>query len=228
MVNIDPRKEFHDNYAYLQAAADDPDKVHFIVQTERLGSRLFCVKLEYTYYRPRSGRNKLFDFHMVNWPYIDGQPVMMWFVVGIPKSEMEYAETVAKECGLEIINDTQVMWTPGQSAEEFPMKGENVYTLKNNPKNAEYSSGEDFEGIEQIEEKQETINARREAEFKLCDEIIKDDERRMREEFKAKGFHDDQIDRILAHWNAGNEAYMEEPHMEVTDGQHRMRNGGKR
>jgi hypothetical protein len=218
MGEIDPRVSNYNDYDHLQAAAEDKNKVFFVVQTERLGSRLFCVKLEYTYYRPRSGRNKLFDFHMIQWPYIDGKPVMMWFAVGIPKEEMEYAETVCKEVGLEMVNDPQVMWTPGQDVEVFPMKGDNVFFLKNNPNSVQYTHD-----VEEIETKPNIIAQRREAELKQCDEIIKDDERRMREEFRAKGYHDEQIDRILAHWNQGNEWYMEEPHCEITDGQHRMK-----
>lgn len=201
----------NDHYDSLQKAADDPDKVHFIVQVDRLGSRLFCVKLEYEHFKPRSGRNKLYDFHIINWPYDSkGKPIMMWFVVGIPKGDFALAERVAAETGMKIVTDIPLMVYEDKQ-KVFPMSGDRVYSIGTNPESVIY--GNDASVIE---------NRKRQEEAE-CDKIIKHDERLMREEFTSKGYGDGQIDRILYRWTHDDPNYMEKPEREIPDGQNRMR-----
>lgn len=195
--------------ASMKYKVSDPKKAHFVIQTDRLGSSLFPVKLEYEHYRPRSGRNKLLDFDVMNWPYVGNQPMLMWFVVSIPKEDYHLAEQVAKECGLEIINDVTVVLHEGK-AEEFPLQGDNVYTLKNNTSSVQYKN----DG--------ETIEKQKAAEKKMCEDIINADELRMRHEYRQGGYSDEQIDRMLARWKEGDGDYHELPG-QMTDGSHRIK-----
>lgn len=151
-----------DNYNNLQKIANNKSKVSFIIQTDRLGSLLFCVKLEHEYFSPRSEkRNSLFEFSIVSWPL----NILRWFVVTIPKEDYNLAEIVANETGMKIAPTIPLMIYDGKE-EIFPMKGDNVYSVENNSKSIIYTND-----IKLIEE-------RKEAEKIECDKIIKkcDDE----------------------------------------------------
>jgi hypothetical protein len=73
----------------LERAAKDLSKVHYIVMSGRPGGSLFCTKLEYEHFPPRTARNKLYDFYILKWP----DDAMLWFIVGIPVEEKETGRT---------------------------------------------------------------------------------------------------------------------------------------
>lgn len=209
----DAYMENNDNFDALQAAADDPSKVHVIMQADRLGSKLFCVKLEYEHYQPRSGKNKLFDFHIVQWPFDEqNRPILLWFITGIPKGDFHIAESVATECGMALEKGSPFTMhgSKGQLIEErFPMQGPNCYVLKSSPSSIIY------------ENDHEKIARQKEWEAAECDRIVQADEDNMREEFRQKGYTVEQINRILHHWNTDNPNYIEPPEGGVPDGQNR-------
>ena len=173
------------NFDALQAAANDNTKIHLVVQADRPGGRLFSVKLEYEHYRPRSGRNKLYDLHIVQWPIDDnGKGVLLWFVIGIPKSDIPIAEQVAKECGLKITDGIPMMFS-NKGQENFPMDGPTVYSLESNSKSNVYKNDP------------EVYQKMMAGESTECDRIIKADENIFREELVAQGYPQDQIEKII-------------------------------
>lgn len=208
--------EEYGHYENLQVAADDPDKVHFILQADRLGSKMFCVKLEYEHYPPRSGRNKFLDFHIIQWPYDDnGRPILLWFVIGIPKKDLHIAEQVANETGMALEQGAipVMIFQKGGSAveERFPMEGNNCYTVKSKPSSIIYNND------------QEMMQRQRAAEEAECERIIQADEQKMKEDFLARGYTPEQIRRIVHKWNTDDPNYIEPPEGGVPDGQNRMK-----
>jgi hypothetical protein len=79
----------------LQKAADDPSQFHIVGDINRIGVNLFMVKLEYTHYPPRSGKNHLFDFRILKWPNDDF--AMHWVICSIPIEDRPLAEKIVEE-----------------------------------------------------------------------------------------------------------------------------------
>lgn len=213
MNKIDPQVEISDDYDGLEKAGKDPTKVHYIMQCDRPGTQLFCVKLEYEHFAPRSGRNKLFDFHIVKWPPDDGF-VLMWFIVGIPVGERHLAEQVAQECGLVIKEGVPIMLS-ATTQHAFPMSGPQVFSLESNPKSKLYNNDPAM------------YQSMKRGEAAECKRIMDADDQRIRKEFEQQGFTPTQIERILEHWYNGNEKYMEKPQgppRPASDGQHKHGN----
>lgn len=172
-----------DNFqSEMDAIGRDESKAHVFSLACRPGTRLFFTKIEYVYYAPRSGRNKLFDFRIIKWPHDTG---LLWFVGSIPADEFRYAEEIAVECGLRLEKTTAINFAPG-GPEEFPVHGATVYAL----------AGKLAPGID---------------ETALCDNIIAADDEVHQKSLRDRGFTDAQIGRLFAEWAAGNDAYNEVP-----------------
>ena len=182
--------ESWDHFENLKKAADDPAKIHLVIQVDRLGGQLFAVRLEYEHYPPRSGKNKNFDFNIVNWQEF------AWFVVGIPRQDYGVAEQVAADVGLKLEDGSPVAIT-SEGTFLFPISGPGVFTLTSNSKSKVYDND------------QEQTARLRAGEARECDKIIKADERKIRDELTQKGYQPAQVERILTAWNNGDFQYDE-------------------
>lgn len=179
----------------LQRMADDPTKFHVISQMHRPGVRLFACKLEYTYYPPRSGKNYKFEMSLLKWP--EDFP-MLWAIMTVPIEDRPYVEEIAAQCGLKLANGIPLVLGGGKE-QWFPMKSDRVWSLENTPDHPVYSNNPAV--LKELEEKEDAE----------CMAIFNSDRQKLREELHEKGFLDDQIDRILEHWDNGDEDYEEKP-----------------
>lgn len=95
-----------------------------------------------------------------------------------------------------------------EGAHHFPLDGPTVFTLENISGHQVYNN--------------DPANQRklREQENADCDVILVADRKKLFDEMLDQGYAPDQIGRILAHWDSGDEAYDETPAL-AKDGQHR-------
>lgn len=179
----------------LQKAADDPTRFHIVGDINRIGVNLFMVKLEYTHYPPRSGKNHLFDLRILKWPADDF--AMHWVICSIPIEDRPIAEKVIEECGLRLANGTPIMLGGGKE-HFFPMQGERVWSLENCHGHPVYN---DHEAADRLREEHD----------REIERILEEDNQKMRQELRDTGLTDEQVERILFQWAQGNEEYMENP-----------------
>jgi len=197
----------------LIAQGKDTSKLHLIVDMNRIGGKLFNVKMEYTYFAPRSGKNYLYEMVLMKWPDPSFAP-FMWSICSFPISFRPQAEALAKECGLRLANGIPTIFM-GDGAHHFPLDGETVFTLENITGHQVYNN--DPENQARL----------RKEENDACDVIINADRKKLFDEMLDQGYAPDQIGRILAHWDTGDETYDEIPSM-AKDGQHRHGNNKER
>lgn len=178
----------------LQKAANDPSRFHIVGDINRIGVNLFMVKLEYTHYPPRSGKNHLFDVRILKWPHDDFN---FWAICSIPTEDRSLAERIIEECGLRLAHGTPIMLCGGKE-HYFPMQGENVWSLENchgHPIYNDRAAAEKLRGEHNRE----------------IETILENDNIKIRQELRDRGLNDAQIQRILFQWANGNEEYMENP-----------------
>lgn len=188
----------------LIAQGKDTSKLHLIVDMNRIGARLFNTRMEYTYFAPRSGKNYLFEMVLIKWPRPD---MFMWSICSFPIEYRPQAEALAKECGLRLANGIPTIFDQ-DGAHHFPLDGETVFTLENVAGHKVYNNDEATKKQLQAEEDA------------ACDAILTADRKKLFDEMLGQGYSPEQIGRILAHWDTGNEAYDEAPAL-ARDGQHR-------
>lgn len=181
----------------------DTSNLHLILDMSRVGGNLFSVRMEYTYFAPRSGQNKYFNMVLMKWP----RNGMMWAILSFPIEYRPQAEIVAQECGLKIANGVPHVFDM-DGAHTFPLDGETVFTLENIHNHKVYDNDP------------ETQKRLKDEEFAAVNAILSADLEKLYQEFRDKGYTDEQTKRILAHWKNGNEEY-DEPPAAVKDGQHR-------
>jgi len=183
----------------------DTSKLHLIVDMSRIGAGLFNVKMEYTYFAPRSGKNYLFELVLMKWPDVQ---TFLWAIASFPIEYRPQAEAFAKECGLRLADGVPTIFD-GSGAHQFPLEGPTVYTMENISGHQVYgNSGEKLK-----------LKLKKE-EHAAIDAIIGADRAKLHAEMRGQGYTDEQIKRILSHWESGNEAYEEAP-AAAGDGQHR-------
>jgi len=182
----------------------DTSKLHLIVDMSRIGAGLFNVKMEYTYFAPRSGRNYLFEMVMMRWPDAN---TFLWAIASFPIEYRPQAEAMAKECGLRLADGIPTIFDH-KGAHQFPLEGPTVFTLEN--VNGHQVYGNDRDAVEKLKKE----------EHAAIDAIIGADRAKLHAEMKGQGYTDEQIKRILNHWESGDEAY-DEPPAAASDGQHR-------
>lgn len=185
--------ELADN-AELQEAANDPTQFHIVGDINRIGVNLFMIKLEYTHYPPRSGKNHLFTFRILKWP--QDEFAMHWVICSIPIEDRELAEGLLEECGLKLADGVPMML--GQDQHVFPMNSKRVFTLENTAGHPIYN---DPQAAEELRAKQE----------KEIEDILEQDNEKIRQELRDKGLNEAQVQRVLYQWQNGNENYMEDP-----------------
>lgn len=180
----------------------DTKNLHLVLDMSRIGGNLFGVRMEYTYFAPRSGRNGMFHMVLMKWP----NNGLSWAVLSFPIEYKPQAEAVAKECGLRLADGVPHIFDHA-GAHTFPLDGETVFTLENIQNHQAYSNDP------------ATQQRLRQAEYAEVDAIIQADRIKLKQEFRDKGYSEPQIERILSHWEAGNEEYDEAP-AAVHDGSH--------
>lgn len=81
---MDPRiKEMDDNK--VAEALKDSSKLHFIgtMIPSRFGVHLFATLLEYTFFKPNTEMNKLYELHLIKWG--TDKFDIIWSVVSVPQ-----------------------------------------------------------------------------------------------------------------------------------------------
>jgi len=187
----------------LAVQGKDTSKLHLIVDMGRIGAKLFNVKMEYTHFAPRSGKNNLFEFALMRWP--DPQS-FLWAIASFPIEYRPQAEAIAKECGLRLADGIPTIFDH-KGAHQFPLEGPTVFTLENITGHQVY--GNDKNAVDRLKKE----------EHDAIDAIIGADRAKLHAEMKGQGYTNEQISRILNHWESGNEEYDEIP--AASDGQHR-------
>jgi protein-tyrosine-phosphatase len=182
----------------------DTSKLHLIVDMHRIGAGLFNVYMEYTYFAPRSGKNHLFELVLMKWP--DAKS-FMWSICSFPIDYRPQAEAMAKECGLRLADGVPTIFDEN-GAHQFTLEGPTVFTLENI--NGHQVYGNNSGAYERLKKE----------EHQAIDAILTADKVKLHTEMREQGYTDEQIERILAHWDGGNEEY-DEPPATAKDGQHR-------
>lgn len=85
--------------------------------------RLFCMKMEYGHYPPRTLKNNDLELHLVTWAGMD------FYVLSVPLVDRHLCEKVAAELGMRLASGVpHVIFAEDTSV--FPMEGKNVWTLE--------------------------------------------------------------------------------------------------
>jgi hypothetical protein len=179
----------------LAKRGEETNKLHLIVDMSRIGAGLFNVKMEYTYFAPRSGRNNLFELVLMKWPKPNA---LFWSICSFPIEYRPQAELVAKECGLRLADGIPTIFD-SDGAHQFPLDGPTVYTLEN------------IFGHQAYDNDRNTYDKLKQEEHEAIDAIVNADRIKLFSEMIDQGYSPNQIDRILNHWESGDESYNEIP-----------------
>jgi hypothetical protein len=111
---------------YDRKYADDKTMFNVIGLTIRPGVMLWAVRLEHEFYPPRTEKNKLYQFSIVNWEN------MQFIVVTFPIVDRSKAESLARSCDLRFADSLPTVVESG-GPKSFPMypRATNVWTLEN-------------------------------------------------------------------------------------------------
>lgn len=114
-----------DNYDKLNEFAADKGMFNLIGLTMRPGVLLWAVRLEHEFYPPRTPKNKLYRFSIVNWEN------MQFIVVGFPAADKAKAESLAKSCNLRFADGVPTL-IEHHGTKHFPMDPDapNVWSLE--------------------------------------------------------------------------------------------------
>lgn len=181
---------------FLKKKGLDNSKLHLVADMNRVGVNVFNVKLEYTYFAPRSGKNDLFEMGLLRWPKNDNS--FFWIIASIPIEYRPQVENLLVDCGLRLVDGVPTILT-NNGPHYFPMSGPTVFTLENVAGHPIYNN--DFDEIERIKSQHR----------KEIDAIIDADRKKLFDEMWEKGYTKEQIVRIIRHWDSGNEQYDEPP-----------------
>lgn len=201
--------------AELIKQGKDTNSLHLIVDMSRIGASLFSVKMEYTYFAPRSGKNALFNMVLMKWP--SGDFSMMWAILSFPIEFRPQAEMLAQECGLRFADGVPHVFD-NAGAHTFPLEGPTVFTLENMHNHQVY------------ENDPATVENLKKEEFEAMDRIFKADHAKLRVELLDQGYSPAQVERIISHWSGGDEDYDEVPENKdktIDDGAHRHKGSEK-
>lgn len=189
----------------LIAQGKDTSKLHLIVEMGRIGAGLFNVKMEYTHFPPRSGKNNLFEMLLMQWP---DPKSFLWAISSFPIEYRPQAESIARECGLRLADGIPTIFNQ-DGAHQFPLEGPTVFTLENIKGHQVY--GNDAKAHDKLKSEERLA----------IDAIVGADRTKLVSEMTHKGYSGDQIKRIFSRWEFdGNEEYDEAPAI-TKDGQHR-------
>lgn len=155
--------------------------IDIICMTSRLGASLFIVKLEHTYYPPRTELNDLFQLKICKWPEKDP---MYWFVVTVPEKDKDKVEIIALECGLKIASGIPMI-IDCNGEEKFPFCSDNSFSLENTKDHLIYKNDKTI------------YDTMAEKERSECASILVQDIFKWEKELKQEGRSDFEIMRIL-------------------------------
>ncbi len=110
----------------IQEYCSNKSLVSYIVMMSprRPGVMLFSALLEHKYFPPGTPKNRQFIMHITKWHD------MTFGIISIPKKRHPYAKGIAKYTGNTIINAWPTLFDGG-SIHNFPVYGDNIYTLEN-------------------------------------------------------------------------------------------------
>ena len=111
----------------------DPNKFYVVCMANRAGVRLFCTKLEYTHFPPRTAANKDFELAIMKWQGLE------FFVVRVPPSARPWCNKIAADLGMRLADGVPTMFDY-KGSYSFPLQGDNIWTLEG-----------EFEGDEEAE-----------------------------------------------------------------------------
>lgn len=177
----------------LKKRGKDETRLHLIVDLNRIGAKLFNVKLEHSFFPPRSGKNHLFEMAFLRWPDSFG---LSWVISSFPIEYRSHAEATANECGLRFADGIPII-IDHRGDHSFPLSGPTVFTLENIRGHQIYENG----SLKDLEKE----------EMDLVEQILASDRLKLYEEMTIQGYSLDQIDRIVTEWDSGDQNYDETP-----------------
>lgn len=131
----------------------DDHITHFVCMAMRPGFEELSTKLEHTHYKPLTSRNDLMHMRALSWNDIT------WFVISIPTEEKNLLEDMAGSCGMRVADGVPVMIGHG-CREQFPIHGNNVFTLENMSGHPIYQNDERINSALRESEAQSAENIR--------------------------------------------------------------------
>ncbi len=104
--------------------AENKELTHYVCMSMRSGVKKFTTKLEFTHYKPGTSRNDLLSIRILAWNDLT------WFVISVPSKEKHLLDDVLILCGLRVADGVPMILGAGCRA-QFPITGDNVFTLEN-------------------------------------------------------------------------------------------------
>ncbi len=109
---------------YLRNFIKDVNLIHYVCMMTRPGVEEFVTKLEFLHYEPLTTRNDLLSIHTLVWNELP------WIIISVPLKEKHFSENLLPLCGLRVVDGIPMMFGAGCN-EQFPISGNNVFTLEN-------------------------------------------------------------------------------------------------
>ncbi len=113
----------------------DPDRVYFIGMfiPRRPGVELFATRLKYEHFPPWTDKNEDYVLRIINWQD------MIWIIIDIPGECIEVARKIAEESGIKFADGVPTAIS-SEGRVQFPLDGENVFTMENLPQHRVYNN----------------------------------------------------------------------------------------
>lgn len=127
MTFLDPEVDIPLSAKELARVCANPDRFNIVMAVQRPGVAIFSSRLEFEHFKPDTQRNMLFDLY-----HSEVQGGLYFITVSIPKEDRHFAEKIAREEKLRIVDGVPHFITP-QGISVFPVNSPNTFTLENGP-----------------------------------------------------------------------------------------------
>ena len=119
----------------MEGNETDPGRVYFIGMfiPRRPGVELFATRLKYEHFPPWTDKNEDYVLRIINWQD------MIWIIIDIPGECIEVARKIAEESGIKFADGVPTAIS-SEGRVQFPLDGENVFTMENLPQHRVYNN----------------------------------------------------------------------------------------
>jgi hypothetical protein len=112
---------------FMRELDSNPDLLHIVIWMGRVGASLFARTLELKHYTPGTRRND--DYHVLLMKDFGG--IGPFLVVSVPIKERDIVERVLAETDMALEHGVPHVLGGGVKPEEFPLRSDNVWSLRN-------------------------------------------------------------------------------------------------
>lgn len=120
----------------FQHLSDDKSRLFVVAMMSRPGAGIFVVDLEYNHFPPGSPKNEEFQMVISKWQG------MSWMTIHVPIEYRGLVEEVAARNEMRLGDGIPTILGGTNGPQQFPVRGDNVFTLENAPNSPIYKGGE--------------------------------------------------------------------------------------